>query len=290
VAFTLQVGRRTFDHRRFVVGTNRKEIVAALRTPAKRQHTASSPRPVIFLFPGQGVQRLGMIADIYATDREFSNDVDLCAEVLKRQGHDLRDVLCCRSGTAELDINDTSVAQPALFVTEYCLARFWMRQGLTPAAVLGHSVGEYAAACIAGVLGVEDALRLVAHRARLSRNLPDGAMVAINLPEGEVERLLTPSVQIAAVNASRQCVVSGVSRAIRSSSMDARGIDATPHRSAVSCEAAAPFAAGMLQLASVLSVHASRGYPATAADLDEEGGSSTGPSCSEAGAVCSGIA
>ncbi len=256
VAFTLQVGRRTFDHRRFVVGSDRKEIVAALRTPANRQHTAteSSRRPVILLFPGQGAQHLGMIADVYATDRELARDVDLCAEkVLELNSQDLRQVLCRRSATAELDVNDTSITQPALFVAEYCLARFWMRQGLTPAAVLGHSVGEYAAACIAGVLGFDDALRLVAHRARVSHDLPDGVMVAINLPEGEVEGLLTPSVQIAAVNASRQCSVSGVARAMQEfmAKLDERGIDY--QRLAVAkpfhTEAAAPLAEGMLGLA-----------------------------------------
>jgi phthiocerol/phenolphthiocerol synthesis type-I polyketide synthase E len=263
VAFTLQVGRRAFDHRRFVVGTHRKEIAAALRAPARRwPQTSSTPRPVIFLFPGQGAQQLGMIADIYATDRELANDVDLCAEVLKRQGPDLRDVLCRRRATGDCDIDDTSLTQPALFITEYCLARFWMRQGLLPAAVLGHSVGEYAAACIAGVIGVEDTLRLVAHRARLSRNLPDGVMVAVNLPEWEVERLLTPSVQIAAVNAFRQCVVSGVSGAMQKfmAGLDSRGVEyqrlavAKPFHNA----AATPVAEGLLHVAAQLQLSAPR--------------------------------
>lgn len=265
VAFTLQCGRRTFDHRRFVVGTNREEIVAALRLPAASRHaiTTSARRPVIFLFPGQGAQQLGMIGDLYETDRELAREVDLCSEkVLELLGLDLRPVLCRHSGTPELDINDTSVTQPALFIAEYCLARFWMRQGLVPAAVLGHSVGEYAAACIAGVLGFEDALRLISYRARVSRSLPDGEMIAINRPAGEIERFLMPSVRISAVNSSRQCVVSGVSSAIQEfvAKLDARGVDY--QRLAVSkpfhTPAAAPLAAGMLELARQLPLSAPR--------------------------------
>jgi phthiocerol/phenolphthiocerol synthesis type-I polyketide synthase E len=264
VAFTLQVGRRAFDHRRFIVGTDRKEIVAALRTPVKEHVlTGSSRGPVIFLFPGQGAQRRGMLADVYDTDRELSQEVDFCAQrLLDRPGFDLRQVLCRHTGAVELDIDDTSVAQPALFVAEYCLARFWMRQGLTPATVLGHSVGEYAAACIAGVLGIEDALRLVAHRARASRGLPDGAMVAINLPEADVKPLLTPGVQITAVNASQQCVISGDVGAMQEllARLTVRGVDF--QRLAVSkpfhTQAAAPLAQGVLELARQLSLSAAR--------------------------------
>jgi phthiocerol/phenolphthiocerol synthesis type-I polyketide synthase E len=254
VAFTLQVGRRAFDHRRFVVGIDRTQIATTLRTRARRQPmvTTSSGRPVIFLFPGQGAQRLGMIADVYSTDREFAKDVDVCAEkVIELQGHDLRQVLCSRGGTADLNIDDTLIAQPAMLIVEYCLARFWMRQGLTPAAVLGHSVGEYAAAAVAGVFGIEDALHLIAHRARASRDLPGGAMIAVGLPEKDVRRLLPPSVEITAVNASSQCVVGGTPHAVRefAAELDARGIDY--QQLAVSkpfhTTAAAPLAEAMLR-------------------------------------------
>lgn len=265
VAFTLQVGRRSLEYRRFIVGTDRREVVAALRAATKRESavSASARRPTIFLFPGQGTQRLGMLADIYATDRDLSRDVDRCAQkMLELQGQDLSEVLCRRVAAAHLDIDDTEVTQPALFIAEYCLARFWSRQGLTPAAVLGHSVGEYAAACMAGVIEFEDALQLVAHRARLSRDLPDGAMVAINLPESEVARLLIPTVKIAAVNASRQCVVSGVSTAMQDfiARLEAVGIEY--QRLAVSkpfhTEAVAPLASRMLQMAKQLQLSSPR--------------------------------
>lgn len=255
VAFTLQTGRRPYDHRRFIVGSSIAQIIAALRAPSAR---AAAPqavrRSVIFLFPGQGAQRQGMLAGLYRTDSELAQDVDSCAErLLPLHGVDLRELLCCPSAPANLDINDTFFAQPALFIAEYALARFWIRQGLTPAAVLGHSVGEYAAACIAGVLQPEDALALVAYRARASRELPDGVMVALSLPEADVRQLLIPGVHITAVNASQQCVVAGELPVMQTfmTALDSRGLDyqRLSVAKAFHTAAAAPVAQGMRGLA-----------------------------------------
>jgi acyl transferase domain-containing protein len=222
VAYTLQIGRRAFDHRRMLVCHDLADAVRALETrqPA-RVHTAvreAQERPVVFLFPGQGAQHVHMGAELYHSEPLFREHVEHCASLLAHHlGLDLRDVLYPDAGypieTAR-QLAQTRLTQPALFVIEYALARLWMAWGVRPQAMLGHSIGEYVAACLAGVLGLEDALALVATRGRLMQQLPSGAMLAVALSEQDVQPFLSPVLSLAATNGPSACVVAGPTSAV----------------------------------------------------------------------------
>lgn len=219
VAFTLQCGRRELAHRRAVACTSAAEGAAALRAARDTSVAADAPPPVAFLFPGQGAQRAGMLAETYATEPSFRAHVDACCELLRPHlGLDLRTLLHpAASAREEADarLRQTALTQPALFVTEYALARLWMSWGIAPHAMIGHSVGEYVAACLADVLSLEDALALVAARGRLMQALPPGVMVAVRASESDVLALLDdPTLSIASVNAPMACVVSGPAVAV----------------------------------------------------------------------------
>ncbi|HEY0404742.1 MAG TPA: type I polyketide synthase, partial [Pyrinomonadaceae bacterium] len=222
VAYTLQVGRRAFSHRRAVVCRSVEEALSALEgTEARRVLTSertTAGRSVVFMFPGQGAQHLRMARDVYQAEPFFRQQVDRCCELLRPQlGLDLREVMFAeeeRATEAAAQLQQTRLAQPALFVVEHALARLWMEWGIIPKAMLGHSVGEYVAACVAGVFSLEDALALVAARGRLMQRMPTGAMLAVPLPAREVEPLLGPDVALAAVNNPSLCVVSGPAEAV----------------------------------------------------------------------------
>ena len=222
VAFTLQTGRREFAHRLAFVCRTKEEAIAALEAGAARSvHRGGSEqnkRPVVFMFTGQGAQYVSMGRELYETEASFRQHVDRCAEMLKPHlGLDVRDVLYPapeHAAEAAARLQQTAITQPALFVVEYALAQLWLSWGVRPAAMIGHSVGEYAAACLAGVFSLEDALLLVATRGRLTQQLPTGAMLAVSLSEQEVEPLLGPDLSLAAVNAPSLCVVSGPTEAV----------------------------------------------------------------------------
>jgi acyl transferase domain-containing protein len=224
VAYTLQVGRKTFNHRRVVVCRDMEDAVRGLETlDARRVFTSLQEpreRPVVFMFPGQGAQYPRMGLELYRAELVFREQVDLCSELLEPQlGFDLRQVLYPTDEQLEEatpKLNETFVTQPALFVTEYALAKQWMDWGVKPQAMIGHSIGEYVAACLAGVFSLEDALRLVAARGRLIQSLPSGSMLVIPLAEQKVRSLLEkhPQVSLAAINAPALCTVAGTKQAI----------------------------------------------------------------------------
>jgi len=211
VAYTLQVGRRPLAHRRILVARDVTEAIALLEKPDfKRVFTGSTTQrdaPVIFLFPGQGAQQVNMGAELYAREPVFREVFDRCARLLPQ--FDLRAAIAAKE-----QLLQTRITQPALFVIEYALAQLWMSWGIRPTALIGHSVGEYVAGCLAGVFSLEDALRVVAERARLVQEQPPGAMTAVRLPENEVRSLLGESLSIAAINAPGLCIVSGPCAAI----------------------------------------------------------------------------
>jgi phthiocerol/phenolphthiocerol synthesis type-I polyketide synthase E len=224
VAHTLQVGRKKLNHRRVVVCHNIEDAVRALETlDARRVFTSLQEprnRPVVFLFPGQGAQYVRMGLEFYEAEPIFREHVDSCSEILKAHlGFDLRDVLYPSDEAleeAKEKLNQTFVTQPALFVTEYALAKQWMHWGVTPEAMIGHSIGEYVAACLAGVLSVEGALRLVAARGRLIQSLPSGSMLVVSLPEEKLRTMIEsrPELAIAAINSPGLCTVSGTHETI----------------------------------------------------------------------------
>jgi acyl transferase domain-containing protein len=222
VAHTLRVGRRGFGHRQTLVCRDLKDAAAVLKArDAKRLARATHEGParkVVFMFPGQGAQFADMARGLFDTEPEFRRHVEYCSErlapLLKL---DLRDVLYPTAAGAEEAaqlLRQTQVTQAALFVVEYGLAKLWMRWGVKPSAMIGHSIGEYVAACLAGVFSLEDALALVAARGRLMAQMPGGVMLAVALPEGEVGPLLAGELSLAAVNAPQSCVVSGRDEAV----------------------------------------------------------------------------
>ncbi len=224
VAHTLQVGRKGFSHRRMLVCSDLDDALAALETlDPKRVVTNfqdSRGRSIVFMFPGQGTQHVNMGRDLYENEATFRQHVDHCSELLKANLKlDLRDVLYPNESARESatrQINKTAIAQPALFVIEYALAKLWMEWGIRPEAMIGHSVGEYVAACLAEVLSLEDTLTLLGARGRLIEQVPGGAMLAVPLPQQEIDSLLGPGLSLAAINAPSLCVVSGPTNAVES--------------------------------------------------------------------------
>jgi amino acid adenylation domain-containing protein len=215
LAYTLQVGRRGFDHRLTLVAPDREAAALKLETTTARgvqTGARGGKTDVVFMFPGQGSQYPDMGRDLYEHEPEFRRHIDRCAEILKpMMSDDLLELLypAENSAQAKQRLMSTIAAQPAIFCVEYALARLWMSWGIRPRAMIGHSVGEFVAAAISGVLSLEDALGAVAARGRLMQNLPGGAMLAVRLPENDVLPLLDTSLSIAAINGPALCVVSG---------------------------------------------------------------------------------
>jgi amino acid adenylation domain-containing protein len=213
LAWTLQTGRRSFPWRRTLVAASREDAAAALRDPSRllTRRVEDNRRAVAFLFPGQGAQHPGMARGLYDSEPVFQSALDTAAERLAgRLGGDLRDLLyAADQSEAASRLRETRFAQPALFAVEHALARLWLSWGIEPAAMIGHSVGEYVAACLAGVFTPEDALDLVAERGALMQELPPGAMLSIDLPAAELAPLLGSSLSLAAVNSPSLCVAAG---------------------------------------------------------------------------------
>jgi len=223
VAYTLQIGRRAFSHRRALVCRDRNEALQLLAQPdPKRVFTGSAERQltgVAFLFPGQGAQSVNMGRALYDSEATFRKEVDECAEVLRPHlGMDLRTLLYPPAegiAAAQERINQTAFTQPALFVIEYALARLWMSWGIEPVAMIGHSLGEYVAACLAGTFSRDVAATLVAARGRLIQQQPRGTMMAVRLPVSELEPKLSPEVVVAGINAPELTVIAGPDAAVR---------------------------------------------------------------------------
>ncbi|MFI5911647.1 SDR family NAD(P)-dependent oxidoreductase [Dactylosporangium sp. NPDC051541] len=209
VAHTLRIGRRGMLHRAALVAADTADAAAGLSDPKRVVRAVAPKRPaqVALLFSGQGAQYAGMGAELYATEPVYRAAVDRCAELLREPlGLDLRDLL---HGAEDDRLRPTAIAQPALFTVGYALARLWQSWGVEPAAMLGHSIGEYIAATLAGVFTLPDALQLVATRGRLMQALPPGSMLAVLLDADGVRRYLPDGVAVAAVNTPETCVVSG---------------------------------------------------------------------------------
>jgi amino acid adenylation domain-containing protein len=228
VAWTLQTGRRAFSCRRAVVARDVPDAISALsQRDRKRVQTRLKPDenpPVYFLFPGQGSQYPNMAREIYASQPLFKKTLDRCAEILGPYLQaDLRELLYPGddvSAEARRRVTDTIVAQPAIFSIEYALAQLWLSWGIRPQAMLGHSIGEFVAATLAGVFSLEDALTLVAERGRMMQALPAGGMLSVRLGESDVRSRLNGQfngqLALAAVNAPALCVVAGPLDAIAS--------------------------------------------------------------------------
>ncbi|MFN8228072.1 MAG: aminotransferase class III-fold pyridoxal phosphate-dependent enzyme [Mycobacterium sp.] len=222
VAFTLQTGRRRFVRRRSIVCRDRDDAITLLGGgdgTRVRDCTGEADGPgVAFMFPGQGSQHVNMARRLYETEPVFRDVIDGCAEVLQPEiGVDLRTVLYpgeSDTESARQRLTQTAITQPALFATEYALAELWRSWGVRPDAMIGHSIGEYVAACLGGTFTRDDALVLVARRARLMQDTPPGSMLAVRAPVDVVAAASTADVSIAAINSANLTVVSGAAEAI----------------------------------------------------------------------------
>ena len=233
VAYTLQTGRRAFDWRAVVACRSAAEAQDRLVQPGLARQVVQRERPVVFAFSGQGTQYPGMGAGLYRDEPAFRAAMDECLALLReRAGLDLAPLLypAVADAAAADALRDTRHAQPALFCTEYALARLWMAWGVVPEAMIGHSIGEYVAACLAGVLSLGDTLELVAARGRLVAALPPGAMLAVPMAEKALRPLLRPALSIAAVNAPALCVVSGETREVDALETELRASGLEPVR------------------------------------------------------------
>ncbi len=217
VAFTLQQGRRAFQHRRAVVARDAADAVEALRDGSRARSEGSVEAPLVdavaMLFPGQGSQRAGMASSLYRDDATFRGSVDRCLAALDgAMAAAVRSALLDEGSEREALLRRTEVAQPALFILSWALAQRWIAWGVRPAAMLGHSVGEWVAAALSGVFALEDAVRLVSARGRLMQAMAAGAMLAVPLPVESVP--LDDALAVAAVNTPTSCVVSGPVEAV----------------------------------------------------------------------------
>ncbi len=234
-AWTLQTGRKEHRHRRFVVAERPAEAAARLTeaiSSGLAGDASDERRPrVVFLFPGQGGQHVGMAEELYRHEPAFATAMNECAELAQASlGLDLRSVLYPAGDPepAAQRLNSMTIGQVSIFVVEYALARLWAAWGVRPDAVLGHSLGTYAAACTAGVFSLPDAVRLVVARGQLLDTLSEGAMLAVPLPEQELRGLLGGELSVAAINAAAQCVISGPAARVEdlAATLSARGVDA----------------------------------------------------------------
>jgi len=249
VAYTLQTGRHHFGQRRVFVCNNRAEAVQALADdPTIRRFDNAAPElapGVAFLFTGVGDQYANMGRDLYEQESAFREMVDRCCDYLlpllgvnlrqllypddaKGMGNgaaasaDMRQMMKVRNSTTVAsspvkttsELSQTEFAQPAVFVVNYALAHLLQTWGIEPVALLGHSLGEYVAACVAGVFSLEDALTLVARRAQLIQSLPPGRMLAVALGEEEIRPFLSPNISLAIHNGAAMCTLAGDTAAI----------------------------------------------------------------------------
>ncbi|MEL6494992.1 MAG: beta-ketoacyl synthase N-terminal-like domain-containing protein [Cyanobacteria bacterium J06623_7] len=215
VAYTLQVGRKAFSYRRMVVAATREEAIAKLTTSGIIQHQAEIERPITMMFSGQGSQYVGMAGGLYQNEPVFRENCDRCCQILEQYlDIPLKNIIFSPASSAQ--INQTQFAQPAIFTIEYALSQLWISWGIKPTNAIGHSIGEYVAATLAGVFSLEDALRIVAKRGQLMQQCPTGAMLSVAMSADDARSMIkdSPDLSLAVVNAPELCVISGTEKAI----------------------------------------------------------------------------
>ncbi len=205
IAYSLAVGRRDHEWRRAFVVDSREALIDACQTPTAQRKTGAAG--VVFMFPGQGAQHPGMAQRCHEDEPVFRRALDHCASLLKPFGIEPRAWLTADADAAALE--HTVNAQPVLFAVEYAYAQLWLSWGLRPVAMIGHSLGEYVAATLAGVFELEAALALVCLRGRLMQSMAAGAMLAVSAPVSLLADVMAEDCELAAVNTGQACVLSG---------------------------------------------------------------------------------
>lgn len=216
VAYTLSIGRKHFKYKKALVCTDNNDLVNQMSindsTRVKVMKSERECKDIVFMFPGQGSQYINMGLDLYLKEPVFKKEVDNCFDILRKLDCiDIKSIWYPQNETGDnlRIINQTNFTQPVIFVFEYALAKLLIFWGIKPSAMIGHSIGEYVAACIAGVLSIEDALNLVYTRGKLMQSLPKGSMLSVSGSEERLKELIGDRLSIAAVNGQASCVISG---------------------------------------------------------------------------------
>ncbi|MCL4119085.1 UNVERIFIED_CONTAM: hypothetical protein GTU68_045234 [Idotea baltica] len=217
ISYSLNVTRDDFNHRRFILANTSPEAAQILLNEEKIATSSAIlkeiPTEIAFMFPGQGAQYLQMGKALYEHEKVFKKAVDTCSEILQKDiVLDIREVIFPDENTDETakKLKDTRFTQPALFVIEYALAKLWLSWGIKPTLICGHSIGEFVGAHLAGILNLEDALHLIATRGRLVSELPGGSMLTVRITKKQLTEILPNELSIAAINADKLSVVSGL--------------------------------------------------------------------------------
>ncbi len=228
IAYTLKVGRNRFEYRRYFVCGSVEELCEQLiNTPGVTAKGGAGPliklhsrekqteRNLCFMFPGQGSQYVQMAKNLYLNEAVYRLELDKCAEYALTHGEsDIRPVLFGESEAQDCALQDTRLAQLSLFATEYALAQLWISKGVKPESMIGHSLGEYVAACIAGVFSLANAVKLVCQRAKLMAEQSTGSMLSVAVSEQEAQAFLSKEIELAAINGAKAVVLSGSTQAI----------------------------------------------------------------------------
>ena len=217
VVHTLAVGRRAFDTRRIAVVNSLEHLIEVLdrldETEVLTRTTSGTPRGVAFMFAGGGAQYPDMGRELYETEPVYKSAIDRCAELVEEfVDFNLLETLYPDAGRLEdagKELQRPSRTLPCLFATQYATSMLWQSFGVEPTALIGHSMGENTAACLAGVLSLKDALGLVALRGQLFESLPDGGMLSVELSEAKLGEYLGDSLDVAVINAPELTVASG---------------------------------------------------------------------------------
>ena len=222
VAYTLQSGRNVFNHKRFLIASTVSEAIEVFdsthQNAIQESVQKAVSRDIVFMFPGQGAQYVNMGKELYDQEEVFRDTIDTCASILRPiLSLDIRTLLYPAKNeiheTSE-KLTQTAYTQPALFIVSYAVAKLLESWGIEAEAYIGHSIGEYVAACLAGVFPLETGLHIVATRGKLMQDMPQGAMLAVSLPESDVKSYIDDTISLAAINGPELCVLSGPSEAI----------------------------------------------------------------------------
>ncbi|RYF89118.1 MAG: type I polyketide synthase, partial [Chitinophagaceae bacterium] len=216
IAYTLHTTRHNFNERRFVVASDNNDLARQLevKPPATQVISLKSqPEGITFLFPGQGSQYVNMGKELYDQEPVFKTSIDECAAILQEyMGEDIRAIIFPGKADADAEnkLKNTYYTQPAIFITELAVAKLWMSWGIKPQSFIGHSIGEFVAAHLAGIFSLRDALKIIAARGRFISQLQRGSMLSVRVTIDELKSTLKDNaLSIAAINGPNSCVVAG---------------------------------------------------------------------------------